>query len=841
MPTDPSPHRPPSTARSPLLYLAGAVALGILTDRLVGDRLPGCGLYGWWFAAAGCLLISWVLQKRISQRSSIGLLLTAVVCLGGGWHHLRWHYFQHDDLARFATEASAPVCLEAIALGHPKWKPAPPPNPLRAMPTGSSSEIQIGVTQLRDGKEWRLASGTCRLRIDGKLDQAITAGDRLLIFAQLRQVAPALNPGQYDWAQEERRAGRLCQLSCRSTQCVTVTQAATGSTITRWLNHLAQRCKRRLATYVDPDQSNLAQALLLGARERLAPSVVDAFRQTGTIHLLVVSGLHVGLLALAIWIVVCSGFLPRRAGLLLTALLVLLYALITGGRPPVIRATVLVILTLASYVVGRRVSIENLLAGAALVVLAINPSELFRSGTQLSFLCVAALGAYGRLLGQAKTSDPLTWLIHETQPWYRKCLRWAAQRSGQTAIASLVVWIVVAPLVAYYFHITAPISVLITPLLWPLVSVALTAGLAICTVGWLVPPLAHLLGTLCSYCLWGINSIVDAAQAFDVGSFYLPGPSTWWILVFYAGLMFAVLVIKNHVHFTWQFSTAALWIAVGLGTTGQKHSAEQLQCTFLSVGHGTCVVLQLPDGETILYDAGSLGSPDWAAATIADYLWSQGITHLDAVVLSHADVDHYNALPRLLDRFAVGTVYVSPLMFDPWINDGQLEAPNFLKKTLEEAQVPLREIWVNDRLRTTHDRVALEILHPPRRGVPGQDNANSLLLAVRFAGHSILLPGDLESPGIEAVMAEQPEHFDILLAPHHGSSRSDPPGFAAWSTPDWVIVSGRRASTADQQSTAQSYRQAGAQVLHTANLGAVTFNLSKNRLTCSTFRSGSTF
>jgi competence protein ComEC len=92
----------------------------------------------------------------------------------------------------------------------------------------------------------------------------------------------------------------------------------------------------------------------------------------------------------------------------------------------------------------------------------------------------------------------------------------------------------------------------------------------------------------------------------------------------------------------------------------------------------------------------------------------------------------------------------------------------------------------------------------------------------------MLLPGDLESPGIERVMADQPVDCDILLAPHHGSEASDPPGFAAWSKPEYVIMSGRRP---DRTTTAElSYRQANAAVAHTARDGAVCCELSAGKL-----------
>ncbi len=93
--------------------------------------------------------------------------------------------------------------------------------------------------------------------------------------------------------------------------------------------------------------------------------------------------------------------------------------------------------------------------------------------------------------------------------------------------------------------------------------------------------------------------------------------------------------------------------------TRRRHIAMHLHC----VGHGGGELLELPDGRTILYDAGRLGSPWGAARSISAYFWSRGITHLDAVVISHADTDHYNAMPELLERFSVGVVYVSPVMF----------------------------------------------------------------------------------------------------------------------------------------------------------------------------------
>jgi competence protein ComEC len=233
--------------------------------------------------------------------------------------------------------------------------------------------------------------------------------------------------------------------------------------------------------------------------------------------------------------------------------------------------------------------------------------------------------------------------------------------------------------------------------------------------------------------------------------------------------------------------------------------------------------MQSADGKTLLYDAGAIGSPEYATQSIASYLWHRGIMRIDGLVISHADIDHYNAVPGLLERFRIGTVYVSPVMFSDIGDPRTAGGAKVLRDAIDRAGVPIREIWSGDRLQVASD-VSLRVLHPPERGVLGSDNANSITLAFEHAGRRILLPGDLESPGIDDLMAEEPYNCDILLAPHHGSRRSDPPGFAAWSTPEWVVISGGQRD--DIRPVVQTYSRAGANVLATNELGTIAFHLA---------------
>ena len=126
-----------------------------------------------------------------------------------------------------------------------------------------------------------------------------------------------------------------------------------------------------------------------------------------------------------------------------------------------------------------------------------------------------------------------------------------------------------------------------------------------------------------------------------------------------------------------------------------------------------------------------------------------------------------------------------------------------------------------------------QVFHPLVGDTGGSDNARSIVLAIEYAGRRVLLPGDLESPGLEDLTAQLPYDCDLLLAPHHGSARSDPPGFAAWSQPEWVIVSGGIGS--DTASAGASYMASGAEVLRTAESGMIEVTLGARDTSVATF------
>jgi competence protein ComEC len=174
-------------------------------------------------------------------------------------------------------------------------------------------------------------------------------------------------------------------------------------------------------------------------------------------------------------------------------------------------------------------------------------------------------------------------------------------------------------------------------------------------------------------------------------------------------------------------------------------------------------------------------------------------------------------------------------MFDGFGETSDQGGAEVLRAAIRAAGAPIREIWAGDKLQVGPE-VILHVLHPPRNGVIGSDNANSITLAAEYRGRHVLLPGDLESPGLDDVMAELPYDCDVLLAPHHGSRQSDPPGFAAWSTPELVVISGARSN--ETEPVVATYRRAGAVVLQTNQQGAVHISLQPGSLSLATWLAG---
>jgi competence protein ComEC len=807
----------------PLVVLLAVVASGILLDRYLDWSLT------FWASLAASLLLGWYLAwRRGWQRGSVVLLLLAAAAVGGAKHHSHWNLFSSDDLGRVAKHRSRPACVEAIAITGPRRIPPPPPDVFSAIPAQERTQVTLQITRVRDGQQWRAASGRASLLVDGVLD-GFAAGDRLQVLALIRRPAEPRNPGEFDFASFRRAQRELFELNSRWPDCVTVVEPATGWSGRRWLHGIRRFCHDQLERYVQEPQSDLAAAVLLGARDELSRDRAEDFFLTGTIHLLAISGLHIGILACGLWWLLRLLAVERRWSLIIAAVFVVSYAVLTESRPPVTRAAILVVAFCLARLSGRRGSVYNTLAAAALFLLCWNPAVMFQVGPQLSFLAVATIACFGPLLAGAGDEDPLRRLIAESRPWPWRAAGTVLGRLGQLCFVTTLIWLVALPLVMHRFQLVSPIALVLNPVIWLPMSVALFAGFGVLIFGGILPPVAAFCGSVCNASLSVLEQTVRWAKHLEAGYFWTPPPATWWVIGFYAILAVIAATPGRRFPRRWRMAVIVLWLAVGcrIGFPGGE-AAPRLAATFVAVGHGACTIIELPDGRTLVCDAGGMGVPTSVVRAISSCLWSRGITHLDAVVLSHGDADHYNALPGLLERFSVGAVYVSPVMFD-----GASGALGALRELLDERGIPVRELRAGDRL-AGGEGVDIEVWHPAVFGVPRSDNANSLVLSVTYGDAEILLPADIESPGLEDLLAEEPRVWHVVTAPHHGGGLPQQTAFADWARPEWVVFSGANPSNVWQAE--EVYLERGARVLHTARDGAVRVQIEPGEIKVARWR-----
>ncbi len=804
--------------------MLAALCLGTVADRAIG----GPPTVAWGLAALALAGASVLAFGR--PRLAFALLTAAIVAAGGGYHHFRWFDLAGDDLAAVAGDQPEPAWVrghveEVIGLRAREGRaPGQPPR--------TRTRFILRIEGIFDGSAFVPCSGRADVSVQGDRTD-LAAGEPVRAAGRLSRVAGPLNPGEFDRRAFLQAQGIRLAMAVDEPSGVTADPDGAWSGGVGWLGAIRAWSRDRLIDGLDPRAAPLATALVLGRRDDIDPEVVDAFARTGTTHLLAVSGLQLQVMAWAVGMGLVVVGVPRRLRYILVASAAIGYAMLVGCSPSVSRSMVMTVAFCAALFASRATGPADALALAGVLSIVVNPSAVFDVGCQLSFLAVGALfwlmpmaGKLGealrlRVLGPP---DPLD----ELEAWHHaigsRMARWAGRQAARLAAASAIVWAVAAPLSASRFHVVSPMGILLNIPLVPMTSMALLAGafkltmaaLAALAAGlsypaaWLAGPLALALGltertagvlersagAACGGLLRGVEVVTTRGAAIPWGTWYAPGPPPTSVAAFYLLLPAAVYLMhagprRDRPSPAWRWGRrvawglALGWCVPGWWLTGPRKPAD-LEADVLAVGHGLAVVVATPEGRAFLYDCGRMDDPGVGRRIVAPALWSRGLSRIDAVYLSHADNDHYNGLPDILDRFEVGEVVVT----EGFLGDDN-PAADSLMRTLRGRGVPVREAVAPSSRPSGSTRV--EVIHPPAGWESASDNARSLVLDVSRRGRRLLLTGDLEQVGLAELLSkpEPGRPIDVLLAPHHGARAANPPRLFEWARPRVVIASQR--------------------------------------------------
>jgi competence protein ComEC len=819
-----------------LVAMAGGIVIDHGLASIETSRWIGCALAA---GIAACLTMP---RKLVSSLA----LLAGILAMGGAWHHFRWNDYPADDLGWSASESPKPVWIRGFIrelMG------------VRASEGYGNGEPDRIVTRMVmeldavcDGKRWRPASGRCLLIATGDRTD-IKAGDPVEVSGQLALVPGPLNPGEFDYRSFLRAQSIRLRLVVDSSSGLAADSSRAGSTLFGWVGAIRASCRARLAERLDARVAPLAAALILGQREDIDPEINDAFARTGTTHLLAISGLQLQALALALGLALRLLRVPRRLAYACVGLVTIGYAVLVGLAPSVVRSAVMTLTFCLATIVNHPTRSANTLSLAAVITLSLNPFHLFDVGCQLSFLAIAALiwlvptaqrgcrafaSWFHEMLHGGSTA--IKELERRFDPWWRQWLRQVARVAGQGILASTVVWLAALPLVALRFHLVSPIGILLNIPLIPLTSIALLLGAAGLALGLCWAPLAWPPIVAANVLLQLTELIVRWGVAQPWGHRFVAGPSWVVVLGFYGMLgtttVAAALRWKTHRRLRLALQ-AVLWCglagSLASGWLLSHVESATTQGDVLAVGHGLAVVIQLPGGHTLLYDCGRMGDSHVGRRIIAPAIWSRGVNRIDSVYLSHADQDHYNALPDLLDRFSIGEVVIPPGFVSPENPGAEVLLDEVRKRGIPVRNVAAPAAWDRGGARFT-------VLHPPAQWHPeSSDNARSLVLEVAFGGRHLLLTGDLDQLGlVELVARPRPAPIDLLLSPHHGGRTANPAVLYNWARPRTVVVSQRRPTSGTTDALTPLDRD-GIPLLRTWQRGAVRFEWRSDRITTEGF------
>ncbi|MGD9854651.1 MAG: ComEC/Rec2 family competence protein [Planctomycetaceae bacterium] len=806
-PAAPPSRRSASGRRAPALPVTAALCVGILVDRFTGLSVVV------WIAAAVIALASSRASGRRGATWAATFLLLIVCCsLGGLRHHLHWSTVGPHDVSRHAASEPIPIRLIGVIDSPVTVEPADrsPMTPSWMRIDRSQCDVRCESLLGRVGAV--PTTGRLRMFATGHVLHA-NVGDRVEVTGRLIQPRGLLNPGGFDYRSFLLRSGIRGLLNVEHPDAVRVLEPLVTGRLARTRARLRDECERILVHHLDPRSVPLAMSLLLGERSSLPQDVREAFAESGMTHVLAISGLHVGILA-TLLLVLCRIFqlpMPMTAVVLVAG--VLAYAFVTNHRPPVIRASVLAVTVAAGWPWFRRAGGVNLIALCAAIVLLINPTDLFDVGAQLSFLSMIAIGWSVTVTSGWRAnpwrSEWADWLFDPYAGLGTSLLRWLLEGYLVTA----AIWFVAIPLIAARFHIVSLVGFPINVFLIPFVVIVLWLGFVTLFCGLLAPWVVHWPASALDGSLQVLQDIVGTAAQWHLGHFSVAGPADWWLIGFYALLAMAIVVRPGYRLRRAAWGGVGAWVLMGLTLPLLPHHRDGVRCTFLSVGHGCAVVLELPGGETLLYDAGMFSGARRGQSIIQSALWERGITGLDAVIVSPADVDHFNAAAGLLQTMPVGML-LCPRSFLDFTQEPVAE----LCETASRERVPVRLLQAADRLLVGDEDVELTVLHPPPGWRSERDNANSLVLRIRYAGRTVLLTGDLEHDGLTHLLNQPPESVDVLLSPHHGSPKANPAALSRWASPRSVVISG---GDADSEAALRGVYDRAERVLSTHNRGAV--------------------
>lgn len=657
------------------------------------------------------------------------------------------------------------------------------------------------------------------IKCTGKEEKINSLREGMHVRLEGMLVLPELprNPGQFNRRIYE--SGKKIDFYLENPTVLEVKEQRSGvrEVVEIWKTEMMNRCEK-----IYPDaEASILEAMLFGEKRELSGDIKELYQAAGISHVLVISGLHISLLALAVAGILRRLGFPMPVWVILSVGVLAGYGILIGQPTTAVRALLMFFVLQGARLLGRSYDLLSALAFAGILMLLDNPDLILDGGCRLSFCAVIGVGWY------VSEKNKIFRSIGEKEK--RKNRGKGGKGSSAGAIlenirAGWYLWLFTLPVMLDTFY-----QVSVVGILWNLVAIPLlpviiaSGGLGVVLAGWNI-----FLGSLAGSPAYGMlqlyQEIGNISEKLPVGMWTPGQPSKPVIAGYYLVIFLLVLVEKQLIkrEKRWKirkiFPGMELCSMLLLLLLMADPWQQREKITFLDVGQGDASLLQ-SGGQTLLLDGGSTSQKNVGTYVILPYIKQQGISCLEAVVLTHTDQDHINGVTEVLEEGKKGWLTVKNLMYPYWMEG--TEQGKQLKKLAEEAGASCRKIRAGDRL--TIGKAEAVVLYPKEQEKIAEPNAGSLVLFWKWEGVRAMFTGDLPEEKERELLQNLPA-CEILQVGHHGSATSTCREFLEQVQPSLAVISCAMKNRYGHPSpdTVDRLKKTGCEIRYTMKSGAIT-------------------
>lgn len=502
-----------------------------------------------------------------------------------------------------------------------------------------------------------------------------------------------------------------------------------------------------------PPYNYLLVGMLLGEKSFIPSHLKEIFAEAGIMHILAVSGLHVGIIAMALLALLSMLKLPKKFKLFTLILILITYASITGFRPSVLRATIMFILLIGGKLINRSRNLNISLFFAAFLILLLNPLILYDAGFLLSFIVTFFI---------INLSPILQRLFSKIVVWIKNPLA-----------VSTAAWVGIFPLSAYFFSKVSIISIISNIFIIPLTGIAVILGFITFFIGLVSISLAGLFANLNYLVLNLITLIAKSFSSLPFAFIYVAQPSVMLIILYYLTVFFIIEIFYKKT-LSPKIKKKAILIVLSVTlliiVVQVFYPADNLKVNFINVGEGDCILIEAPNKINILIDGGGTPQSDFDVGNkiVIPYLRRKGINEIDLLILTHPHLDHLEGLLPVLKEFKVGMVLDSGLLCDS-------SAYKEFISLIQKKSIPYHKAKAGDNFVFSNNLeiILLNPLYDSDFYDESDFNNASIVVKLFYKNADFLFTGDIEVTAEKKLLVWQNIlQSDILKVGHHGSITS---------------------------------------------------------------------